>query len=330
MLINKSDNIFIAGHNGMLGKALVKNFNMHDYINLYTCDREELDLFNYDDTKEYFLRNKIDVVILSAAKVGGIRANLTYPVDYLLENLKIQNSVIEAAWRVNVKRFLFIGSSCIYPKFSEQPIKEKELLSGYLEPSLEPYALAKITGIKLCRALRSQYGFDAISLMPSNMYGAGDNFNDKNSHVLASLIRRFHEAKISGKNKVVCWGSGNVFREFLFAEDCADACRFCLENWNPDIDENSSFSNEGKLTYLNVGSGNEILIKDLAKLIAITIGFKGDIEWDTSLPDGTPRKLLDISRLKELGWTSNTVLKDGISYTYKEFMKDLNKNNARL
>ncbi len=330
MLITSTDNIFVAGHNGMLGKAIVNNLIFNNYRNLFFSERSKLNLFDFSQIKNYLSKNRIDVVVLAAAKVGGIRANLTYPTEYLLENLKIQNNVIEASWQTGVRRLLFIGSSCIYPKFSKQPIREEELLSGYLESSLEPYALAKISGIKLCEALRKQYGFDAISLMPSNMYGIGDNFNDTNSHVLASLIRRFHEAKLNSSKNVLCWGSGNVYREFLFAEDCADACRFCLENWDPDHDKISSLKDGSILTYLNVGNGTDLTIKDLADLIASVVGFEGEIIWDKNLPDGTPRKLLDISRIKKLGWSPKTKLEDGIKYTYKNFIEDYKNNRARL
>ncbi len=330
MLISKLDNIFIAGHKGLLGKALLKNFKLNNYENLFTCDRSELDLFDYDKTKDYLYKNNINVVILAAAKVGGIRANINFPSEYLLENIKIQNNVIESAWRKGIKRLLFIGSSCIYPKYAKQPIKEEELLSGYLESSLEPYALAKISGIKLCEALRHQYGFDAICLMPSNMYGPGDNFDDNNSHVLASLIRRFHEAKIKNKNKVVCWGSGNVYREFLFSEDCADACRVSLENWDPNSKNEFSMIKQNKLIYLNVGTGKDLTIRDLAIIIAKEVGYQGKIVWDTDSPDGTPRKLLDINRIKSLGWNPNTSLEEGISITYKEFLKAYANNSARL
>ena len=330
MLISSSDKIFVAGHKGMLGKAIVNNLIFNGYKNLFLSDRSELDLFDFVQTRNYISNKKIDVVVLAAAKVGGIRANLNYPAEYLLENLKIQNNVIEAAWQSGVRRLLFIGSSCIYPKFSKQPIREEELLSGHLESSLEPYALAKISGIKLCEALRKQYGFDAISVMPSNMYGPGDNFNDTNSHVLASLLRRFHEAKLNSLENVLCWGTGNVYREFLFAEDCADACRFCLENWDPDNNDISNLKCGSILTHLNVGNGTDLTIKDLATLIASVVGFKGEIIWDKNLPDGTPRKLLDISRIRKLGWMPRTNLEDGINYTYQKFLKDYQNKKARL
>jgi GDP-L-fucose synthase len=244
--------------------------------------------------------------------VGGILANDTYPADFLLENLKIQNNIIESAWRHGVRRLLFLGSSCIYPKLAPQPIREESLLTGALEPTNEWYAIAKITGIKLCQALRRQYGFDAISLMPTNLYGPGDNYHPTNSHVLPALIRRFQEARESQAPLVRCWGSGSPRREFLHVDDLADAALFCLERWQPGPDD---------CQFVNVGTGTDITIRDLATLVAECVGYAGRIEWDTSKPDGTPRKLLDVSRLASLGWTAQIRLEDGLKSTVSEFLE---------
>jgi GDP-L-fucose synthase len=250
------------------------------------------------------------VVVLAAAKVGGILANASYPADFLLENLKIQQNVIENAWLQGCRRLLFLGSSCIYPKFAPQPIQEESLLTGALEPTNEWYAIAKITGIQLCRALRSQHGFDAISLMPTNLYGPGDNYHPTNSHVLPALIRRFQEARDAGAESVTCWGTGSPRREFLHVDDLADAAVFCLEQWQPTSDQ---------LHYLNVGTGSDVSIKDLAEQVASAVGFAGTIAWDTSKPDGTPRKLLDVGRLRALGWQSTIPLEQGLVSTVAEF-----------
>ena len=259
---------------------------------LLTAARSELDLLDPVAVANWFAVNKPDVVILAAAKVGGIHANATYPADFLLDNLKIQNHVIETAWRSGVKRLLFLGSSCIYPKFAEQPIQEEALLTGSLEPTNEWYAIAKIAGIKLCEALRQQHGFDAFSLMPTNLYGSGDNYHPINSHVMAALIRRFHEAKQSNAPAVICWGTGTPLREFLHVNDLGEACVFALEAWRPAM---------GELQYLNVGTGVDLSIKDLAHLVAKAVGYEGDIQWDSSKPDGTPKKQLDVSKLAAMG-----------------------------
>jgi GDP-L-fucose synthase len=252
--------------------------------------------------------------VLAAAKVGGIHANNTYPADFLLENLKIQTNVIETAWRSGVRRLLFLGSSCIYPKFADQPIKEEELLTGALEPTNEWYAIAKIAGIKLCESLRRQYGFDAISLMPTNLYGPGDNYHPENSHVLPALIRRFHEAGEAKAKSVTCWGTGSPLREFLHVDDLAEACVFALEHWSPA---------PGELTYLNVGTGVDISIHELADAVATATGYQGAIEWDSSQPDGTPKKQLDVSRLAALGWRAGIPLAEGLESTVALFREKL-------
>lgn len=309
-LIAQSDRIFVAGHRGMAGSAIQRRLIQGGYTNLITASHQDLDLTDADAVKSWFSSHKPDVVVLAAAKVGGILANASYPADFLLENLKIQQNVIENAWLQGCRRLLFLGSSCIYPKFAPQPIQEESLLTGALEPTNEWYAIAKITGIQLCRALRSQHGFDAISLMPTNLYGPGDNYHPTNSHVLPALIRRFQEARDAGAESVTCWGTGSPRREFLHVDDLADAAVFCLEQWQPTSDQ---------LHYLNVGTGSDVSIKDLAEQVASAVGFAGTIAWDTSKPDGTPRKLLDVGRLRALGWQSTIPLEQGLVSTVAEF-----------
>ncbi len=318
-LLHRQDKIFVAGHRGMAGSAVCRALERQGFTNLLTADRSSLDLSDGEAVKSWFQQQKPDVVVVAAAKVGGIVANSTYPADFLLDNLKIQLNVIEAAWQQGVRRLLFLGSSCIYPKFATQPIREEELLNGPLEPTNEWYAIAKITGIKLCEALRLQHGFDAMSLMPTNLYGPGDNYHLQNSHVLPALIRRFHEARISGANSVTCWGTGQPRREFLHVDDLADACVYCLEHWNPSAEEAPQRSDGQLLSFLNVGTGEDQPIKELAEMVADAVGFQGDIEWDTSKPDGTPRKLLDVTRLKGLGWQAKVSLPLGIQQVAKEF-----------
>jgi len=323
-LITKKEKIFIAGHNGMVGKAVYKSLKESGYENLLTISREELDLVEVDKVNNWFKDNKPNVVIIAAAKVGGIMANKNNPVGFLLDNLKIQNNLIEASFKNQVKRLLFLGSSCIYPKYAKQPIKEEYLLSGYLESSNDSYAIAKIAGIKLCEAMKVQYDFDALCLMPTNLYGPGDNYHLENSHVIPSLLRKFHEAKINKKDYVTCWGSGKPLREFLHVNDLGNACKFVLEQWNPKINSDEFSSN-----FLNVGTGKDLSIKDLALLISKITSFKGEIKWDSSKPDGTPRKLLDISRIKKLGWEPKISLEKGLTQTYEDFCKQLNKKDNK-
>lgn len=313
-LITPTDRIFVAGHRGIAGGAIVRALGRAGYGELLTAGRDELDLLDPQAVQAWFTAQQPMVVVLAAAKVGGILANDTYPADFLLENLKIQQHVIETAWRQGVRRLLFLGSSCIYPKFAEQPIREEALLTGALEPTNEWYAIAKITGIKLCQALRRQHGFDAISLMPTNLYGPGDNYHPTNSHVLPALIRRFHEAKLAGAATVTCWGSGSPLREFLHADDLGAACVFALEHYNPDPQE--------AVQHLNLGTGIDLSIKELAELVARTVGFSGAIEWDRSKPDGTPKKQLDVSRLQQLGWSASIPLADGIAMAYQDFLSN--------
>ena len=314
-LISTSDRIFVAGHRGMAGSAITRCLQARGFENILTTGRDSLDLSDVSAVKEWFAAYNPEVVVLAAAKVGGILANNTYPADFLLENLKIQNNIIENAWKHNTRRLLFLGSSCIYPKFAPQPIGESSLLSGELEPTNEWYAIAKITGIKLCHALRRQYGFDAISLMPTNLYGPGDNYHATNSHVLPALIRRFQEARENDIAVVTCWGSGSPRREFLHVDDLAEAAVFCLQHWQPG-------PNDGQ--FLNVGTGSDIRISELATMVAECVGYSGRIEWDASKPDGTPRKLLDVSRLSALGWQAKISLEDGLKNTVAAFLAQRN------
>ena len=320
-LISSSDRIFVAGHRGMAGSAICRALNQAGFNQLLTAGRDELDLLDPGSVQRWFAEHKPDVVVLAAAKVGGIHANNSYPADFLLENLKIEINVIETAWRSGVRRLLFLGSSCIYPKFAEQPIREQALLTGALEPTNEWYALAKISGIKLCQALRKQFGFDAISLMPTNLYGPGDNYHPTNSHVLPALIRRFHEASERGDATVTCWGTGSPLREFLHVDDLGEACLFALEQWQPGPDE---------LQFLNVGTGVDLSIRELAEAVAVATGFQGEIVWDTSKPDGTPKKQLDVSRLAALGWRARIPLDEGLRSTVALFRQQLQDNVVRL
>ncbi|RPF75357.1 MAG: GDP-L-fucose synthase [Synechococcus sp. TMED155] len=310
-LIAPADRIFIAGHRGMAGSAICRALHAAGYQQQLTAPRAELDLLDRSAVEAWFRAQRPDVVVLAAAKVGGILANNSYPADFLLDNLNIQNHVIEAAWRHGVRRLLFLGSSCIYPKFAEQPIREESLLTGALEPTNEWYAIAKIAGIQLCRALRIQHGFDAISLMPTNLYGPGDNYHPSHSHVMAALIRRFSEAARSGNDEVVCWGSGSPRREFLHVDDLASAAVFCLERWQHDPSSHEP-------AFLNVGTGVDLSIKELATQIATATGFQGRIAWDSSKPDGTPRKLLDVSRLGAMGWRATIPLAEGLQRVVAE------------
>ena len=311
-LIQPGDRIFVAGHRGMAGSAILRRLHRGGYVHTPTAERHELDLTDASATAAWFAEARPSVVVLAAAKVGGIQANATYPADFLLDNLKIQNNVIASAWSHGARRLLFLGSSCIYPKFAEQPIREESLLTGPLEPTNEWYAIAKIAGIQLCRALRRQHGFDAISLMPTNLYGPGDNYHPTNSHVLPALIRRFHEATLAGAESVSCWGSGSPRREFLHVDDLADAAVHCLEQWSPGDEE---------IQFVNVGTGTDLAIRELADLVAAAVGFKGRIDWDASKPDGTPRKLLDVSRLAALGWTAKIPLTEGLRTTAQDFIQ---------
>ena len=305
----------------MAGSAICRALKKAGYGQLLTASREELDLLNGPAVEAWFSQNQPTVVVLAAAKVGGIQANNSYPADFLLDNLKIQTHVIEAAWRSNVKRLLFLGSSCIYPKFAAQPIKEEELLTGSLEPTNEWYAVAKIAGIKLCDSLRRQYGFDAISLMPTNLYGPGDNYHPTDSHVVSAFIRRFHEAVESNASSVTCWGTGSPLREFLHVDDLGEACVFALEHWSPK---------PGEPTYLNVGTGIDLSIRKLAESVAKATGYGGNILWDSTKPDGTPKKQLDVSRLAALGWQARIPLSEGLTDTVAQFRREIAQQTVRL
>ena len=329
VLIDKKAKIFIAGSKGMVGSAIKRKLKYLGFNNLLCPSRKELDLTNTKVVFDWFTKNNPDIVVLAAAKVGGIYANNSYPVNFLLENLKIQNNVIESAWKTNVKRLLFLGSSCIYPKYSKQPIKEEELMKGALEKTNEWYALAKISGIKLCQALRKQYGFDAISLMPTNLYGQGDNYHPLNSHVLPAFIDRFHKHSVENKKTINCWGSGETRREFLHVDDLAEACIFALREWDPS-DKNAPLDENGEpLNWLNVGTGIDLSIKHLANMISELTSYKGEIYWDRTKPDGTFQKLLNVSQLNNLGWKSKISLSEGLNITYEDYKKDILKKKLR-
>ncbi|CAK8721509.1 MAG: GDP-L-fucose synthase [Candidatus Electronema aureum] len=304
-----SSSIYVAGHRGLVGSAICRALAQAGCTNLLTRTHVELDLTDQAAVRRFFDEARPDFVFLAAAKVGGIHANNSSPADFIRDNLLIQTNIIDAAWRNRVKKLLFLGSSCIYPKFSPQPMKEEHLLSGALEPTNEWYAIAKIAGIKMCQAYRKQHGFDAISLMPTNLYGSGDNFDLHSSHVLPALIRKFHEAKINKLPEVEIWGTGTPKREFLHVDDLASACLFLMDHYS-------------STEIINVGSGQEVTIADLATLVSEAVGFRGELRYNTTMPDGTPRKLLDVSKLSALGWKSQIVLRDGIADTYSWFLEN--------
>lgn len=305
--MEKDSKIFVAGSRGLVGSAILRKLIAEGFQNILTPSIDEVDLTNQSSARKYFEDNKPEYVFLAAAKVGGILANNTYPAEFIYDNVMIESNMIHSAYLTGVKKLLFLGSSCIYPKFAEQPIKESSLLTGELEPTNEPYALAKILGIKMCQSYHRQYGVNYISAMPTNLYGINDNFDLNNSHVLPALIRKFHEAKLNNAQSVELWGTGAPYREFLFVDELADACYFLMQNYNePEI--------------INIGTGEDITIKELADLIRSIVKFDGEIIWDTTKPDGTPRKLLDVSILNSLGWKSCLSLKEGIEKTYKWYL----------
>ena len=312
--MNKADKIYVAGHRGMVGSAIVRALSGAGYDNVVTVARDKVDLTSQAAVDGFFENEKPDYVFLSAAKVGGIYANDTYPADFIRDNLLIQTNVIDAAYRTQAKKLLFLGSSCIYPKLANQPINENELLTGPLEPTNEWYAIAKIAGIKMCQAYKKQYGFNAISLMPTNLYGVGDNYHVENSHVIPALIRKFHEAKVNGSSTVLVWGTGKARREFLDVDDLADAAVFLMQQYDGS-------------EIVNVGTGMDLTIAELAAVIKTVTGFEGDIIYDASKPDGTPRKLLDVSKIHGLGWNHKTGLRDGIEKAYQWF--EANQQNFR-
>ena len=303
--MNKSDKIYVAGHNGMVGSAIIRQLKSNGFTNLLVKTSKELDLTNQQAVNSFFETEKPDYVFLAAAKVGGIHANNVYRADFLYQNLMIEANVIHAAYLNKVTKLLFLGSSCIYPKMAPQPLKEEYLLTGFLEATNEPYAIAKIAGIKLCESYRRQYGCNFISAMPTNLYGPNDNYDLNNSHVLPALIRKFHTAKLENQLQVEIWGTGTPLREFLHVDDLATACLFLMKNYNEEL-------------FVNIGSGTDISIKDLALLVKKTVGYKGDLVFNTSKPDGTPRKLMDVSRINQLGWKHNISLEEGIKTVYEE------------
>ena len=308
-MIDKNAKIYVAGHKGMVGSAIVRALNKEGYYNIVTRTHSELNLIRQDEVEAFFEQEKPEIVVLAAAKVGGIVANESALADFMYDNLMLEMNVIHAAWKNNCKKLLFLGSSCIYPRMAPQPMPESCLLTSELEKTNEAYALAKISGLKYCEFLNRQYGTDYISVMPTNLYGPNDNYHPTHSHVLPALIRRFHEAKEAGLESVTCWGDGTPLREFLYVDDLADLCVFLLNNYS------------GNET-VNAGTGKELTIKELTEIVARVVGYKGKIEWDPSKPIGTPRKLLDVSKAKKLGWTYKTELEDGIKLAYEDFLNN--------
>ena len=310
--MNKSDPIFVAGHRGLVGSAIVRELDRQGFQNLIVKTRQDVDLTDYRQVFEFFATTRPRYVIDAAAKVGGILANDTYAADFIRDNLRIQTNLIEAAYEHGTEKFVFLGSSCIYPRLSPQPIREECLLTGPLEPTNEWYAVAKIAGIKMCQAYRKQYGFNAICVMPTNLYGPGDNFDLKTSHVLPALIRKFHEARQQGASTVTVWGTGKPLREFLHVDDCAAACLFLMEHYDREA-------------IVNIGVGEDLSIAELAGLVKQAVGFEGEIVFDTGKPDGTPRKLVDVSRINGLGWQAGIPLEEGIASTYRWFLEKENE-----
>ena len=306
-MIEKNAKIYVAGHKGMVGSAIVRELERQGYHNIITRTHKELDLLRQDAVEAFFAEEKPEVVVLAAAKVGGIVANESALADFMYDNMMLEMNVIHSAWQKGCKKLLFLGSSCIYPRMAPQPMKESCLLTGELEKTNEAYALAKISGLKYCEFLNRQYGTDFISVMPTNLYGPNDNYHPTHSHVLPALIRRFHEAKMEGKDSVTCWGDGSPLREFLYVDDLANLCVFLLNHYS------------GNET-VNAGTGKELTIRELTELVAKVIGYEGRIEWDTSKPNGTPRKLLDVSKAAALGWSYKTELEDGIRLAYDDFL----------
>ena len=308
--MDNDSRVLVAGANGMVGSAIVRNLESKGYTNIIEGTRDDVDFTNQDETERYFCSEEPEYVFLAAAKVGGIMANSNYKADFLTENLQIQTNIIQQSYNFGVKKLLFLGSSCIYPKFSIQPITEDQLMSGPLEPTNDAYAIAKIAGIKMCQAYKEQYGFNAISLMPTNLYGPNDNFDLQSSHVLPALISKFHIAKESHAAAVICWGDGSPMREFLHVDDLAESCFRCMISYNDS-------------EIINVGTGEDLTIKELTKLISIIIGYDGEIEWDTSKPNGTPRKVLNVDKIKSLGWSPKIGIRQGIYDTYEWYRKNV-------
>jgi len=305
-MMEKNSKIFVAGHKGLAGSAIVRNLQSRGYTNIITKNKNQLDLRSQVEVSEFFKTESIEYVFDAAAKVGGIHANYTYPAEFIYDNLMIQTNLIDSAYRNGVKKFLFLGSVCIYPKFAPLPIVEDCLLTGFLEPTNEAYAIAKIAGIKMCQAYRKQYGFNAISLMPTNLYGPGDNYHPENSHVMAAMIRRFVEAKDNNLEEVVCWGDGSPKREFLYSDDLASACLLAMDNYD-------------EYEIMNVSTGQEVSIKETAETVAKVVGYTGNIVWDTTKPNGTIKRPLHIEKIKNLGWKPDISLEEGISKSIEEF-----------
>lgn len=306
--MNKNNKIYIAGHRGLVGSAILRLLQKEGYTNLVYKTRKELDLTNQVNVSDFFKREKPEYVFLAAAKVGGIHANNTYPADFIVDNIQIQTNIIKSSFENDVKKLLFMGSVCIYPKYADVPVKENSLLTGMLEPTNDAYAIAKIAGIKMCQAYRKQYGVDYISTMPCNLYGVNDNFHPTNSHVLPALIRRFHEAKVNNVQEVVCWGDGSARREFLNADDVADASLFLMNNYSSD-------------EIINIGSGEDYTIKEISNVIKDVVGYNGKIIWDTTKPNGTPKRILDVGKLFNMGWRPKINLKNGLKETYEWYIK---------
>lgn len=313
--MEKNTKIYVAGHNGLVGSALVRILKNEGYTNIIGKTRLEMDLTIQEKVNNFFESEKPEYVILAAAKVGGIHANNTYPAEFIFSNIQIQNNIIDACYKYKTKKLVFLGSSCIYPKFAKQPMDEVQLLDGKLEPTNEPYAIAKIAGIIMCQSYNRQYGTNFISVMPTNLYGPGDNYHPENSHVLPALIRRFHEAKIQNFPEVVVWGTGKPLREFLFSDDMARACIFLMKTYDVNTDPKGG-------EHVNVGSGIEVSIKELAETIKDVVGYSGKLTFDLTKPDGTPRKLLDVSKLHRMGWKHQVELKEGIEIAYNDFLKN--------
>lgn len=318
--MNKNSKIYVAGHRGLVGSAIVRLLEKKGYKNLILKTRQELDLLDQRAVVEFFKKEKPEYVFLAAAKVGGIMANKTSPANFIYDNLQIQNNIIHQSYLSGVKKLLFLGSVCIYPKLCPTPVKEEYLLSGYLEPTNEPYAIAKIAGLKMCQSYNRQHKTNFIGIMPANLYGYNDNFDLNSSHVLPAMIRKFHEAKAGGQREIILWGSGKPRREFLFVDDMAEACLFAMNEFDPTSEQNE----KGEI-FFNIGAGDDITIRELSELVREIVGFKGTIKWDKTKPDGTPKRLLDISKALKLGWKPKTDLSKGIKMTY-DWYKDKHTN----